>query len=343
MAIEAHVSLSSADNASAQPLRLFEPLLFELAASHHGMVTTEMARALGLDKFALASLTKSGALLHPCRGLYAVPELVDRSRVETWHKHLTYGGRMLYPDATLVGATALVAHDIAVWNTDLTRPALFRPRDRSAAASAFWVRPRTCRDTLDTPLGPTQPIALSVIQHCLDNGMTQGVVSADAAMRMGLTSPEELAAAAEAVESWPRSSRTRTMLTYIDERHETPGESIVAVFAGAAGIELVPQVTIYEVDGTLVGRVDFVVKGTKVIVEFDGRRKYVRRDDDVESGPWGKSADEKVFDEKQREDRLRALGYVVVRLVWKDFYTRGAVVAKIRAGMALERKIYGAR
>lgn len=343
MTIDERTPPSHTDHETPHQPALLEPLLFELAASHHGMLTTEMARGLGYDKFALASLTKSGALLHPCRGLYAVAELVDRRTVESWHKHLTFGGRMLYPDAILVGATALVVHDIPVWNTNLNRPAFFRPRDRSAAASAFWVRPRVCRDILDTPLGPTQTIAASVIQHCLDNGMTQGVVSADAAMQMGLTSPEELAAVAETVQSWPRSNRTRTLLTFIDERHETPGESIVAVFAGAAGIELVPQVTIRELDGTFVARVDFIVKGTKVIVEFDGRRKYVQRDNDPGSGPWGKNADEKVFEEKQREDRLRALGYVVVRLVWSDFYTRGAVVAKIRAGMALERKIYGAR
>ncbi|NLJ54511.1 MAG: type IV toxin-antitoxin system AbiEi family antitoxin domain-containing protein [Intrasporangiaceae bacterium] len=343
MAIEQLPPAPDPQPGSPMSLGHHEPLLVEAAVGHHGMFTTDIARHLGLDKFALAALTAGGHLIHPCRGLYAVAELVDQGTDTTWHKHLTYGGRMLYPDATLVGATSLVAHDITVWNTDLTRPAFFRPRDRSAAASAFWVRPRVCPNTIDTPWGPTQTIADSLIQHCLDNGMTQGVVSVDAALRSQLTTVDELVAAAERVEKWPRSHRVRSMLTHVDGRHESPGESLTAVFAGASGIELVPQVTIFDEKGRFIGRVDFVVKGTRVVVEFDGKRKYFKVDGDDDTGPWGKPVDERVLEEKQREDRLRAQGYVVVRLIWRDFYSPGVVAAKIRAGLALEQRIYSAR
>ena len=131
------------------------------------------------------------------------------------------------------------------------------------------------------------------------------------------------------------------MMTFIDERHESPGESLTYVHASIAGIKLIPQVTIYDNEGRWVARVDFVVEGTKVIVEFDGKTKYVR-DDDSE-GDRVKGAGEIVFEEKKREDKLRALGYVVVRLVWKDFYTHGAIARKIHAGLALERQMRARR
>lgn len=58
------------------------------------------------------------------------------------------------------------------------------------------------------------------------------------------------------------------------------------------------------------------------IVEFDGKVKY--RGDDGTA----------LFDEKRREDRLRSLGYIVVRIIWADLETRGAAVAKVRRAMA---------
>lgn len=293
--------------------------LLDLAAARRGMFTTEMALRLGATKPTLARLSSRGVLRHPCRGLYAVAELVDSS-AEAWHLHLAYGASLIYDDVVMTGATALLAQDIPVWNSDLSRPALLRPPDRSASASAFWVRPRVC-ESVASPWGRTEPMARAIVQHCLDNGIAQGVVSADAALRQSRVTSEQLQEEAVAVQSWPRSSRVRSMLTFVNANHESPGESLTDIFAGAAGIRLVPQVTITDDDGVFVARVDFVVEGTRVIVEFDGRLKYDGVDGSV------------LFDEKRREDRLRALGYIVVRIVWRDFYRTGAVEAKIRAGL----------
>lgn len=71
------------------------------------------------------------------------------------------------------------------------------------------------------------------------------------------------------------------------------------------GLHVRSQVDIHDAQG-FVGRVDFLV-GERVIVEFDGMVKY--------GGADGRRA---LQAEKAREDRLRAAGYVVVRLVWSD-------------------------
>lgn len=306
---------------SADPVVGLDQCLVDAAHAHRGMLTTTTARRLGLSGLALTRLVKSGVLIHVCRGLYAVAALVDTSP-ERWHLHVAYGASLLYADVTMTGATALLAHGIPVWNTRLTRPALLRPPDRSAAASAFWVRPRSCQ-VVSTPWGLTEPVAEAIVQHCIDNGIAQGVVSADHALHTRRIGRDELLAAADRVSSWPRSGRVRSMLTFIDPAHESVGESLTAVLAGSEGFRLVPQVAITDERGIFVARVDFVVEGTTVIVEFDGRIKY-------EGAPGTV-----LFDEKKREDRLRALGYVVVRILWSDLYRHGAVAAKIRAGLRL--------
>ena len=51
-------------------------------------------------------------------------------------------------------------------------------------------------------------------------------------------------------------------------------------------------------------RADFRIKGTRILVEFDGATKYAVGDRAT------------LFEEKRREDALRRVGWVVVRLVW---------------------------
>lgn len=290
-----------------------------VAREQRGMLTTETLRRFGLDKDGLIRLVRQGVLLHPGRGLYAVAHLVD-STPEGWHLHLAHGATLLYPDAAFTGGTALLAHGVAVWNSTLDRPSLVRPIDRGASMSAFTVR---CRTTVPvtTPWGPTEPLPAALVQHCLDNGISQGVVSVDDALHRGLVTRHELEEAVVAVQGWPRSGRAHSMMTFVDERHESPGESLTNIGCSAYGIDLEPQVRVRDEDGRVVARVDFRVKGTNVVIEFDGKIKY------TEEGV--------LWDEKKREDLLRSLGFVVVRVTWADVMRGpGFIAAKVRSGLA---------
>ena len=84
---------------------------------------------------------------------------------------------------------------------------------------------------------------------------------------------------------------------------------------------MTPQVPIVDERGVFVARVDFLVKGTKVIIEFDGKVKYAAGDPNV------------LWHEKRREDRLRRLGYVVVRITWAQLERPGAAAAAVRAAL----------
>jgi very-short-patch-repair endonuclease len=110
----------------------------------------------------------------------------------------------------------------------------------------------------------------------------------------------------------------RSLLSLVDGRSESVGESRLRVHLSALGIPVVPQVVIRDGSGGVVARVDLWVEGTGVVVEFDGRVKH------TEGGP------DALFAEKRREDRLRRLGYVVVRVTWSDLARPDRVIAWIR-------------
>ncbi|MCA1781254.1 MAG: hypothetical protein LC679_03500 [Intrasporangiaceae bacterium] len=303
-------------------METLDPGIVLLARSQHGMLTTAQLSAAGIGSADAVALVSRDVLRHPGRGLYAVAAM-SSDDPEIWHRQLVAGAFLLYPDAVLTGTSAVLAHGLPVWDAPITRPRLLRPRDRSAGMKAFHIRRAASRqDSVEGPWGPCVPLADALVEHAMDAGIVPGVVSADAALRSGAVTDKGLAAAVEQVRSWPRSNRASAMLVFSDGRRESVGESRSAITLAFVGIELVPQVTITDPGGRFVARVDFVVKGTKVIVEFDGRLKY--------SDEGGTS----LFEEKKREDRLRALGYIVVRLIWADLETPGRAVAKVREALA---------
>lgn len=300
-----------------------EPLsdLLGIAQAQSGMITTRQANLAGYDQRALVHLVRSGSLLHPGRGLYAAPHLVDLSAAG-WHRHLCVGGLLLYPDAILTGASALLAHDLPSWGADLTKPRLLRPPDRSRGSAFLWVRPQRGDLAIATTLGPTVPVANAVVQHCLDSGLSAGVAAADAAVRLGHTTDEALGTAVARVAGWPRGSRARSMWAHHDARRESVAESRAGLILALHRIAVEPQVELYDRAGQFVARVDFRVRGRPVIIEVDGKVKYESGDPEV------------LWAEKRREDAIRALGYVVVRVTWADLEQPERLIAKVRAALA---------
>lgn len=297
-----------------------EPLLLSLAAGQHGMFTTVQAHKMGMDKSSLARAVVSNELRHPMRSLYAVTHLVDETSPLAWHAHLAQGARLIYPDLVFASVTAVLAHDISVWGCELSKPQLFRPISRSTGVRGVRVRPMR-GESVDSPWGPAAPPADALVQLAMDYGIEQGVSSADHALRGGAVTRDELAGAVGRVENWPDAHKARSMAALACGLRESVGESRCGIALELAGIRVTPQVEIRDTFGNLVGRVDFLVDGAMVIVEFDGKVKFETGDPEV------------LWAEKKREDQLRRLGYTVVRIIWADLEKPGAVAAKVRAAI----------
>jgi hypothetical protein len=107
--------------------------------------------------------------------------------------------------------------------------------------------------------------------------------------------------------------RVLEVLAFADEAAESAGESRSRALIHVLGFPApVLQQAFYDSQG-FIGRTDFFWPEFGVIGEFDGDAKYL--DDDLLGD---RTARETVLAEKKREDRLRALGYTVVRWDWKS-------------------------
>lgn len=116
------------------------------------------------------------------------------------------------------------------------------------------------------------------------------------------------------------------LATFASGLAESPGESWCRLELHRAGLPApLEQMVVRDERGRFVARVDFAWPAQGVILEFDGRTKYE------------KEGGQAVFEEKRREDRLRALGWVVVRCVWADLRRFDSVATELRH--ALDRDL----
>lgn len=92
-------------------------------------------------------------------------------------------------------------------------------------------------------------------------------------------------------------------------------------------------------DGSgLVGYTDYYWEGVRVAGEFDGVEKYVKSE-----YLKGRTASQAVVDEKERENRVRALGNGMVRWVWADLMAAGQLDRKLAAAGVPRRRARSAR
>ena len=282
------------------------------------------ATELGLTGPALRRLLREGRIVRLHRGWYAtrVPrDEVDRHLLRVEALLSEYAGRAVATDAS-----ALLRLGIATWRPDLRRvhlsltdPALHRHRKPDLVVHPFaevdGLAPRPADGTVH-PAVAIASVGLADPRSFL--------VPADDAVRRGLVTQDELASAVAALGRRHGAAGVRAVLGWCDARHESPGETLTAQLLRAAGHELEPQFVVPDsgrwTRGGLGYRADFRIAGTRVLVEFDGRVKYGDR--------------QVVWEEKVREDRIRSLGWVVVRLTMADLRDPASVRRRVDAALA---------
>ncbi len=315
--------MPAAQRTTARQAEPMETNFGDLLAIGDGLFTTATAHAAGLSDYELTRGVRRKQIRRVTRGVYGGPTVPDETAVSA-HQVMSRAALLLHPDAVLSGVSAVLAHGLPVLDESLTRVQIERPVRQEVLTADLTIRPKRWPEADPDEAGPRLPaidLASAIIQATLDLGVMPGVIAADAAVHDGRLTAEEVQSWPQKVVGWPASSRVRSLCPLVDGRSESPGESLFRAHMTLGGIDLLPQVTIRDAKG-LIGRVDFLVQGTKVIIEFDGKIKYASGDPTV------------LWDEKRREDRLRALGYVVLRVVWADLMRPGALLARVRAAIS---------
>lgn len=285
------------------------------------------------------------ALLRHAHGLRALG--VDPARAG-WH-HVRHGSWV--EPGVWAGLTAEQRHAALVHATDRSCREPGRHVFALTSAAAVWGLPRigswpehvTVLATGPRTRGsrlirvhvgvPTDGVTLrgvrvtdparTVVDLARTGSFESALCAADHALRHGLCTAHELGAAAAAVAPRVRGRpAARLVVALADARSMSPGESLSRARMFRLGLPRPDlQVRLDDEEG-LVGFADFGWHG--VVGEFDGRRKYA-----VPEGGDAQDAEEALWGEKVREDRIRRL-VRLARWTWRDALepTRlGAVLA----------------
>jgi hypothetical protein len=300
--------------------------LHALAVEQGGTFTVEQAGTCGWSPREVRAALERKEWLRLQPGI-----LVDRA----WRESLTPEARHVVDLRARLGfraegwhaarRSALVVHGLPFIGSPPSVPQLVR--DKSAPALRGHSRheriaplPPTDREHREVPVTSAARAVVDVARgECFRNA----VVATDGALRAGVTH-QELVAVLERARRWPGVVAARAAIAFGDPRAETPLESISRAALHALGLPAPePQVEIWY-RGELVARVDFLWRDQRVVGEADGRAKYASVED--------------LYREKRREERLRDLGFEVVRWDWDSAYRPGPPLAA-----AVERSLQRGR
>jgi hypothetical protein len=297
------------------PLLLFRPALIA-----GGFADSELQRG-----------RRAGELAVVRRGAYVSAD--DQRLADPVQRHtLSVAAeiRRVAPGAVVSHVSAAVLYGLPVWRVPLERVHVTRARPTGARAGRSVV-------VHSAPLAPEEIVrvgdvwvtspARTAVDLARTSPFESAVVTIDAALRRGLVTAESLAAALQRATGWRGVPAARRAVAFANGGSESVGESRSRVALLHAGL---PAPTLqWEVwhGGKLVGRVDFAWPDRRTVAEFDGKIKYGRL-----LRP-GQEPGDAVFEEKVREDNLRASGLHVVRWTWPDLDTFAPIATRLHAAL----------
>lgn len=302
-------------------------LLRSRLAAQYGALAVSDAYACGYTRLSLSRVVSTGELIRVRTGAFVDARLHAEATPEGRHAlsaqaiARSFDGRhaVSHQSAVAVLGLPLLSADFGV--THLSRRS---PGDQRSA-QGLWIHRHLAPGCTRMVAGVAvvHP-AIAVVQAAAVMGVKVGVAAADAALAAGRITKEELERALRISRVGPGRADARTTVELADGLAESRGESWARVLFVSLGLpkpEL--QVEIRDERGDLVGRVDFLFRAQRTIVEFDGLVRY--------GGADGRQA---LIAEKRREDSLRALGFQMVRPTWRDLYDPPRLGQAIRAAFA---------
>jgi hypothetical protein len=291
------------------------PLLGAAADRQLGLFTAADARRAGYEHPEIQHLCSSGTWRRVRRGVYVTAEKLAAIEEKGQRHQVECLGVLL----ELSRPTAAISHESAarLWefpvrrqlrgDVRLTDPALSR-RGRG-----YRITQAPLRDGEVTTRGPFRLTApgRTLLDCARQWDLDDAVVALDAALLAGTVTSRQLMEGVAALRGWPRAARAARAVGLADGRAESPLETRGRLRIVGAGLPLPDLQREIHAAGRLVAVVDAWFDDAAVAVEFDGRVKY--------TDPWRERSPERVlWEEKRREDELRALDIRVVRIADAD-------------------------
>ena len=300
--------------------------VIKLLDEGRGVLTAKQLASMGIGPAVLRTLLREGTIRRVARGAYAksAPSNPDTTAATPAARaraaeadHLTRLDALLLSYRPKVAAShqsAALAWGMPVWRTLLDRVHLSYRRTGATTRKhdAFTIHRCQHEDAFTFHEGrPVVVAPLAVVGTAVEGGLRAGLITADGALRTGLTTKEQLETWVSRLRHHPGLSSARAVLEHCDGSAESPGESLLRLTLVQLGVRFEAQHWIRVSDGSSY-RVDFYLPDHGVVLEFDGAVKY---SSGAHGDPTHDGADALVA-EKVREDALRAEGYGVGRVTW---------------------------
>jgi len=277
--------------------------------------------AAGLGPAAVAAALADGRLVRVRRGVYSPAPLPTRAQ------HLVSGGSpdpayVSHVRATLLslGPTAMAGGRTAavLWGLDL----FVEPREVEVVVPASrrdrtprGVTLRRRRDAAAVShrvLGLEAMKVLSPLMTVVDCAWTrplrEAVVIADSALRKKLVSLEQLQRYVDAHAGHPDARSLGRVLDLVDPASGSVLESLLRFLLATHGLRPDSQVTLTDGAGARIGRVDFLFRDERLVVECDGRL-------------WHDPEDARQRD-RVRGNELERAAWRLLRLTWDEVVHR---------------------
>jgi predicted transcriptional regulator of viral defense system len=285
----------------------------------------------GYSDAELARLVRRRELQRLQRGSYTTATLPE----DTASRHAvlvraTVAG--LRTPSVVCSLSAAAVHGLPLWGLRLDRvDVLRRPPARGNGSARLRVHVARITDEDHTVVDgvPVTTVTRTVVDVARRVPFEAAVVTADAALRLGLTSDERLLDCLARMGAVPGVRAAARALAFADGLSESVGESRSRVLLSRLGLPAPDlQVRVLREDRSEIGRCDFGWDRHRTVGEFDGRIKYGRL-----LRP-GQQPGDAVFEEKRREDDLRDHRWEVARWTWDDLRRPPLVAARIRRAFA---------
>lgn len=269
-----------------------------------------------VDEAALRARVATGLLVNPFPQLFARASYWERLKPDAQALHVIRSAHLMHADWVFAQYSAALVHGLSV-SYRLLDPVCLSVPWRVHTASTRRVR-RLCAERVQRRLVagiPVTALRQTLLECLLDAPLPDGLAIADSALRRHGIAREELVdyvrRAGKGRHGIRRALRTASLA---DSRAESGGESIlrgrVIELGYLAPTDLQPTLA-DPVDQGRSYRPDLVwhlPDGRCVLGELDGCAKY--RDADMLNG---RTTLDVLLDERQRESRLTALGFPVMR------------------------------
>jgi very-short-patch-repair endonuclease len=289
-----------------------------------GFNTTAELLARGVSRDRIREMLKKGDLVQIQRGSYVSAHLWGRLQLLSERTLIV---RAMGALSTLSAAGSVISHQSAAQlhgldlllppgQVSITRPPGAGSRSGRRGVHVHWAR-LPAGHAANRFAVPVTSVARTVIDLGRSSDFREALVAADSALHQHLTSKKELRAVLAECRGMPGLLRAIEIVEFADGLAESPLESIARVGFRTARLPA-PELQVVVRNEGFVGRVDFLWKRFRTVVEVDGAIKY--------ADPSRAKA------QLRRDRRLREAGYEVLHFDWRDVTTDPAgVAAAIRA------------